>query len=120
MWVMTTTGFYSTVLTDDGRAMVRGRDRGDLERFVSATGGEAALKETPHADYPYRVIVEPEVWAEFLRRQAEAIDYRNFKDAVTRRQGRDRHDVYLRVWTALRGIESPRRRMSDPGARVEP
>lgn len=107
MWVMTTTGFYSTVLTDDGRAMVRGRDRGDLERFVSATGGEVSILQTPHADYPFRAIVEPGVWAEFLRRQAEAIDYRNFKDAVTRRQGSDRHDVYLRVWQALRGIEGP-------------
>lgn len=107
MWVMTTRGFYSTVATDDGRAMVRGRARADLEHFLEATGAEAELIETMHADYPFRVIVDHDVWAGFLRAEGAAIDYRNFKAEVTRRQGGRRHDVYLKVWQALHGIEEP-------------
>ena len=46
MWVMTTHGFYSTVLSREGMAMVRGRDRGDLERFLEVTGAGAEIIET--------------------------------------------------------------------------
>jgi hypothetical protein len=104
MWVMTTHGFYSTVRSREGMAMVRGRDRGDLERFLEVTGSDAEILETVGTDYPCRVVVPRETWAAFLRSEAEAIDYRNFKDAVTAAQGRGRHDVYMQVWSALKGI----------------
>lgn len=108
MWVMTTKGFYSVVETKDGMAMVRTRDRADLEALVDATGTAAPILETSHADYPFRVIVTKEEWARFVYDEARAIDYSNFKAAVTKRQGGLRHDVYMRVWSALHGIEERR------------
>lgn len=111
MWVMTTKGFYSAVL-DDGRdgdeskgmIVVRARVREDLApleanslRGVEAIGG----------DYEFRVRVPRAVWEEFLASEAAAIDYPNFKSAVTKAQGWYRHDVYMSVWSVLwRGLRS--------------
>lgn len=117
---MTTRGFYSTVLSREGLAMVRARAREDLEAFLAATGSDADILATEGSDYPFRVIVGKDVWAGFLRSEAEGIDYRNFKDAVTARQGRRRHDVYLKVWSALLALQERARPMSDPGGRVSP
>lgn len=108
MWVMTTKGFYSVVETKDGKAMVRGRARADLEALVAALVSDAPVLETMNADYPFRVIVPKDEWARFLSDEAKAIDYTNFKSEVTKRQGRVRHDVYMRIWSALHGIEDPR------------
>lgn len=124
MWLMTPNGFYSTVITDDGKAMVRGRWKEDLEAFVRLSGTDSPVLETLHADYPFRVIVDSQTWAEFVRSEAAAIDYRNFKSEVTRRQGRDRHDVYMDVWSAIqRGARkrgsSTGRPVSDPGGRLD-
>lgn len=115
---MTTHGFYSTVLSREGRAMVRARVREDLEAFLASTGSDADIIETAGSDYPFRVIVDRDVWAGFLRSEAEGIDYANFKDAVTARQGRRRHDVYLAVWSALRSLQVRGRPVSHPDGTV--
>lgn len=39
-----------------------------------------------------------------------AIDYTNFKDSVKDRQGVERANVYLRVWSAVHGIATRRGR----------
>lgn len=110
MWVMTTKGFYSVVETKDGKAMVRGRDKADLEALVEALKSSAPVLETKHADYPFRVILPKSEWARFLSNEANGLNYSNFKSEVTKKQGNLRHDVYMRVWSALHGIEEKRQR----------
>jgi len=122
MWVATTSGFYS-VVEDDGRydpmkkgmLAVRARVKDDLQPLVDRYGVE--IMETRYADYEYRVWLYKTQWAGFLQHEAHAIDYPNFKSAVTKAQGWERHDVYMDVWSALlRGLKyrSRRRKQRDP------
>jgi hypothetical protein len=52
-----------------------------------------------------RVVVSKEAWTAALARLASEIDYTNFKDAVERKQGKRRHDVYMSVWGTLLRLE---------------
>lgn len=94
MWVMTKTGFYSTV---EDRAnpdvlIVRCRVREDME----ATGWPYA--ETPDADYAFRAMVPRANWAAFIAAETVTINYDNFKDSLT---DPVRHEVYMNVWLEL-------------------
>lgn len=86
MWIFTTGGFVSAVEhRDDARSLlVRARDRGSLDPVVAACGG--AIESTPDADYPYRVTVTRDRFAEFLVNEVHNIDYPNFKEAAMRDQ----------------------------------
>lgn len=72
-----------------GYALVRARVREDLEAFCARTGAPPP-RETPERDYRFRTSVPFPVLAAELARQAAAIDYPNFKDAVAARQGYER------------------------------
>lgn len=37
--------------------------------------------------------------------EVEALSYTNFKSHVTKTQGRERQDAYMRVWSVLRGMK---------------
>jgi hypothetical protein len=95
MWLFATKGFVSIVENenDPSLLLVRGRFRGDIDKLFPGH----KVTETPNKDYRFRTTVpRPEV----ARRVAELvldIDYPNFKDAAPK----DRHNVYLDVWTAL-------------------
>lgn len=106
MWIITTTGFYSCVATPDGDAMVRGRVYDDLAVLAERLPSRPEVLETLHADYPFRVIVPMDEWAEFVADEARAIDYPNFKNAVDVRQGVTRHSIYAGVWVVLRRLEN--------------
>lgn len=105
MWLMTTDGFFSAVedRDDAGSVFVRARVRGDLDHLAETLGAE--VLETPAADYPFRVRVPKAAWARYVADRAERIDYDNFKDAVAARQGHDRAEVYMGVWSALRRLQ---------------
>jgi hypothetical protein len=102
MWVMTDRGFYSAVQskTNPDQIVVRGRVRSDLVALVKLVDRKVPIggKAT---DYPHRVVLSRDEWNGALAQMSEAIDYTNFKDSVTARQGHERHDVYMRVWSAL-------------------
>jgi len=105
MWLTTTEGFFSAVEDRDeqGSVLVRARVRGDLEQLADALGVE--VLEMPAADYPFRVRVSKADWAGYVANCAGRIDYDNFKDAVAARQGHDRAEVYMGVWSALRRLQ---------------
>jgi hypothetical protein len=111
MWVISKSGFYSVVQTTDGKVQVRSRSREDLERLQQFMPEPRAGKilSTPHADYPYRIVVMPSVWQYCVSKLAEEIDYPNFKDAVAAID-QDRAQVYSDVWGTLRAIELDARR----------
>lgn len=102
MWVFTAEGFFSAVLSgkEPGSVTVRGRSREDIVHLARRLGAE--VHETPERDYPFRIYVAREVWADHLKEAARAIDYHNFKNAVAKRQGWDRGDIYAEVWQVMR------------------
>jgi hypothetical protein len=121
VWVMTTRGMFSVVAYDEGRTaaapplpaglqssdalLVRARTEDDLVAMLSAIQlpGSRALS-TPSADYPWRAVIGRGEWARFLSLEVERLDYPNFKAKVLEVQGRERHDVYTRVWSTLRSL----------------
>lgn len=115
MWVFTPEGFYSVVQKRQDRKKntltIRTRNRADIDSLVANHFPKARPYRVDGSDYEWRIRVPKKGWARAVQRMAMDIDYANFKDEVTRRQGWDRHDVYLRVWSALLAIsDRPRRR----------
>ena len=104
MWVLTTSGFLSAVehRDDSDLLVVRARAREDLRTLCEWAG--TTLVDSPNADYPHRTIVRKQRFADWVRAQAAAIDYPNFKDAVGSSQGYERASVYSQVWAALRQL----------------
>ena len=111
MWLFTIYGFFSVVFKD-GKVNIRTRVKGDLETLLTlwpnhggdirARGTPPKILTTPDNDYPYRILVDEFAWEYIAEKLAESVmDVENFKDEVTKRQGKARHDVYLDVWRIL-------------------
>lgn len=111
MWLITTTGFYSVVEKpwdrQAGTLTVRARALKDLEALRSSFLPELGkIKEDATADYRFRAQAPREAVARAFQAQIAAIDYDNFKAAVSRRQGSARAHVYHDVWHALYQIQT--------------
>lgn len=108
MWLFIPDGFYSVVQKRQDRRKdtltVRTRNRADIDALVAKHFPDAKPYKVAFSDYEWRIRVPKQDWARALARMALEIDYSNFKDEVTRRQGHERHDAYLRVWSALLSI----------------
>lgn len=108
---MTTKGYFSAVAHHDDPDLLVVRSRVLADAELLAEWCEAEGAERPEvvayqtSDYPWRVILPRSLWASFVAAEAEDIDYTNFKNAVTARQGHARHDVYAKVWGVLLGLE---------------
>ena len=102
MWLLTTQGFYSVVAhrDDPDLLLVRARVREDIEALGAQIPSIEPF-EDPAADYRWRAEVTRAEWEQAMVELARAIDYDNFKDAVSRRQGMEREAVYHRVWREL-------------------
>ena len=118
MWLITPEGFFSAVEKPgdraDGMLTVRTRNRDDI-KALKRYFPDAKPYRVRYSDYEWRNRVAKDEWAQAVARMALEIDYSNFKNEVTRRQGRERHDIYSRVWSVLLGLErrdasGPRRR----------
>lgn len=117
MWLMTPRGFFSAVQKpadrEHGTITVRARVHGDLLNLPCFSASASAHHDAPSivgsddTDYPWRITIPHEQWAEMVQVMAEEIDYCNFKAEVEKRQGAKRHDVYLDVWSALRRLQPP-------------
>jgi hypothetical protein len=118
MWVFTLDGFFSVVQKDWDKdtdiVQVRGRNKGDLERFVQRMNLHEKLIETPEADYHFRVITTRQVWGKYLDQMARSISYDNFKHEVEVQDGVSRADIYLRVWGELRKLKKLGKRSASP------
>jgi len=111
MWLITTTGFYSVVEKQQdrptGTLTVRARAHTDLESLKATSLPELGEIEVDSgSDYRYRAQAPREAVARAIQAQVAGINYDNFKNAVARRQGRERAAVYHQVWEALYEIES--------------
>jgi UDP-3-O-acyl-N-acetylglucosamine deacetylase len=102
MWVFTTSGFVSAVYKD-GAIQVRARDRKSLQPLVKATG--ATVVATPLADYPYRISITNEQFADWVNQQALSIDYKNFKSEVADTRGYGFAKPLNQVWSVMHDVE---------------
>lgn len=113
MWIMTTEGFYSVVehRADPDLLLIRSRARQDLENALAGLDGtlseDTTIKNDRRADYPWRMIVHREDWALAVARMTHAINYDNFKTAVSRtgKNGWKRSSIYHSVWSVLTRME---------------
>jgi hypothetical protein len=97
VWIFLNDAFLSIVAhrDDPDALLVRARRAGDIERAFP----EAAVSETPAADYRFRATLPRQTVADALAAAVKAIAYPNFKASVAEP---DRHDAYLDCWCILR------------------
>ena len=104
MWIFTTTGFVSAVRKSDGPTIiVRSRDKASLTPIANRFSTEVI--KTPVADYPYRVEVTQDDFAEWVREQAELINYPNFKSEVAIHRGQAFSKALSKVWSVMHEVE---------------
>jgi hypothetical protein len=111
MWVFTETGFVSAVcpVTGSSEVKVRARDHQSLEQLIDVYGVEVI--KTPHADYPYRVILSKEQFGEFLMSSLALMDYTNFKSQVYATRGSDFTHALSSVWSTMHDVEDDQSRI---------
>ncbi len=110
MWLVSERGFYSVVDKGDreGYLCVRARVLQDLHNLFELDSMKRYLDEvieTDDSDYRFRVYVRREDWVAASADLAAEIDYDNFKSQVARMQGHVRAHVYMKVWSALDGLQ---------------
>ena len=108
MWVITSTAFVSIVQHREqpGLLIVRGRFKGDVERFLAVPGHLRPIEEvTPNADYRYRCVVPRELVAAAMQREVQRIAYPNFKDSIVAKW---RKALALRVWSLFHAAQNER------------
>lgn len=106
MWLITTTGFFSIVeKPGDGEDLtVRARAAADLGRLRATFLPELGLTTGGGTDYAFRAKAPRAAVARATAAMVEAIDYKNFKSEVGKKDPERAH-LYLDVWTALSRIE---------------
>lgn len=86
MWLILNNSFVSIVehRDDPNLLVVRGRFKGDVERFLNPMPAGLNVIEavTPDADYRFRVVVERGDVAHALTRAVQCVRYPNFKDSI--------------------------------------
>ena len=112
MWIFTTSGFISAVSNSDGTLKVRARDKASLKELAKTFKVE--IEHTPVADYPYRVVLGHDQFAEWVDFQARAIDYNNFKSAVALARGKGFASALSEVWSTMHRIEDSLARSTRP------
>ena len=102
MWLFTDTGFVSAV-SNGSDLMVHSRDGESLEPLAEVA--QVEIKKTPLNDYPYRVVISHEVFAEWVALQARNISYKNFKSEVVATRGYEFAHPLMKVWSVMHEVE---------------
>jgi hypothetical protein len=108
MWLFTETGFLSAVahFEDPEVLVVRAREETSLRRLSVAA--ETAIVPTPANDYPFRIHVGRDVFAEWLLEQVSSLNYTNYKSHMVQTRGHEFTEALHAVWAAMHAIETPR------------
>lgn len=109
MWIFTQRGFISAVMDKKGgpdTLIVRGRDRESLRDLSQYAG--ARIIDNEGTDYPFRVRVERVVFAGYMLKMVEELDYTNYKSAA----GKKRDSVFTgalhSIWSTMLRLEPKR------------
>jgi hypothetical protein len=111
MWVFTTYGFFSAVLSREAHdeIMIRGRSKPHLLNLRDRFFGHLKLKvkTSTGTDYKYRIIVPRHEWILAAGRLAAEVNYNNFKSAVEEDLPLDTEyiDATHRVWSVMYQIQ---------------
>jgi hypothetical protein len=116
MWVYSSIGFHSVVMSDDPDVLVVGaRVRRDVERLqqllVILGHDLPEILEDAWSDYRFRVLLSRSAYAQALAALVTAIDYESFVRAVAKVQGEHRALVYDKlalISTTLGEVEDGR------------
>jgi hypothetical protein len=105
MWLFTEKGFLSAVRKGHGdqNLVVRARNIAALKDLTEFS--MTAIVRTPKADYPFRLHVSPETWAEYVKLVALEVDYRNFKTQVKKTLGQDHAEALGLVWKTMLALQ---------------
>jgi hypothetical protein len=79
---------------------------------------QSQVIETPNADYPFQVSTTRQVWGKYLDQMARTISYDKFKHEVEVKDGVSRADIYFRVWSELRKLETSGKKSASPPPKV--
>lgn len=104
MWVFTQDGFISAVDNRHvpGKLSVRARDKRSLMMLAELT--EQEITQSANTDYPYRVYVTRQEFADFLVTHVETLDYPNFKNRVYDIRGSKFAAACGKVWAAMLNV----------------
>lgn len=105
MWIITTGAFVSIVehRDDPGMLIVRGRFAGDAARFLGVQ--LAREKETPDADYRFRIVTKREAVEKAVVRAVRGVQYPNFKDSIREAW---RKALAMRIWSIFHAAQQER------------
>jgi hypothetical protein len=116
MWLFTPRGFFSAVQkpedAKDQMMTIRARAKKDLENLHDILPAAAPYEVKGYSDYPWRIRVSQRDWAMAVATMALEIDYSNFKDEITRTQGKKRHDMYSQIWGVMLQAETGKKKYS--------
>lgn len=105
MWLFSETGFLSAVQKDSSKPYlaVRARDKKSLADICEKYRLE--IIETPMADYPYRVEMPKDQFAEWVVGEIEQINYSNLKNQVALVRDSKFAKLLGSVWSIMLGAE---------------
>jgi hypothetical protein len=110
MWLFSQHGMISAVKHKymPGHLMVRARyekDIRDLAEKLGKHGYNATCKETPDADYRWRLTCTKSAFEKVMVDMVKNIDYTNFKNRVHEEGDKDRDHAYMGVWSDMYGFQ---------------
>lgn len=99
MWIFTQAGLVSIVedMNNKNRLVVRARERGTLETLMPEY--IKLIQNTPSADYHFKVFLDRDVVANFVKIWTQEIDYTNFKGSI---KDYEYHKILLSIWSIFR------------------
>ena len=105
MWIASKLGFYS-IVHKEGAFQVRARVKGDLERLSAEIKPRNSIRETPHADYGWRLALNAKELQRVMKVLGESVTYPNFKDEVGQHPDqRPKLRAYGEFWADLLDLQ---------------
>ena len=108
MFLFTETGLLSVVAHFDNPDVLVVRARDEISLKEPSEAAEVLIVATPANDYPYRIHVGRDVFAEWLLEQVSSLNYTNYKSHMVQTRGHEFTEALHAVWAAMHAIESPR------------
>jgi hypothetical protein len=108
MWLYTETGFISAVTHWENPSIVVVRSRDYQSLLPVADFADEVIQQTPNNDYPIRVEVKREVFAEWVAEQVTTMEYTNYKSRMYETRGPKFAHTLGDVWSTMHQIETAR------------
>lgn len=106
MWLFSETGFVSAVVDsqDKNKIVVRSRDKESLRPLMEFAGVKMSYPKRA-TDYPHRVVVTRQQYADWVLNQIEEMQYTNYKNRVHQSRGDEFARPLHQVWSTMLQLE---------------